>query len=55
MAEPVRIEFKNCTFNASFKDEYADGKVVSSGDLVITAEAETIPAVVEFLQKEVLK
>jgi hypothetical protein len=47
--KPVTLEFKNIVFNGTFVDEYANGSFKSSGDLVITAEAETIDSVTQFL------
>ena len=47
--KPVTLELKNIVLNGTFADEYAEGSVESSGDLIITAEAETVSAVTQFL------
>ena len=49
--KPVIFELKNIIFNGTFADEYASGSVKSSGDMVITAEAETVNAVTQFLSQ----
>lgn len=48
-AKPVVLELKNVVFNGTFCDEYAEGSLRDSGDIIITAEAETVHAVTQFL------
>lgn len=47
--KPIVIEIVGAVFNGTVADERAKGSVKSSGDLIITAEAETLDAISQFL------
>lgn len=51
MTEPrlVTLTLSDTSFNIDYADKYSNIKVVNSGDLIITAEADTVKKVTNWL------